>query len=65
MKPTLQHAGDEDVVPETAVKPGEPYENYHTGRGGEGNVHIGNEEGREHVGLADKLKGKLGMGKKE
>ncbi|KAF2754317.1 hypothetical protein EJ05DRAFT_479834 [Pseudovirgaria hyperparasitica] len=29
---------DAEIVPETALKHGE-YENYHTGRGGEGNVH--------------------------
>ncbi|KAL1643291.1 hypothetical protein SLS58_004962 [Diplodia intermedia] len=32
----------QDVVPETALRqPGAGYENFHTGRGGEGNVHRG------------------------
>ncbi|SLM40065.1 Protein of unknown function DUF3602 [Lasallia pustulata] len=65
INPTLKHPGDEDVIPETAVRPGDVQENYHTGRGGEGNVHVGHADGEEHVGLADKLKGKLGLGKKE
>ncbi|MCJ1330954.1 hypothetical protein MMC10_007641 [Thelotrema lepadinum] len=36
LKPTGV-AGDADVVPETALRP--EYDNYHTGRGGEGNIH--------------------------
>ncbi|MCJ1298468.1 hypothetical protein MMC08_001258 [Hypocenomyce scalaris] len=62
VKPTLKAPGDEDIVPETAIKPGEAYENYHTGRGGEGNIH--KEHRSDDVGLADKLKAKMGMGKK-
>lgn len=32
--------GSSEVVPETATRtPGESYENFHTGRGGQGNVH--------------------------
>ncbi|KAL0254375.1 hypothetical protein SLS55_009850 [Diplodia seriata] len=32
--------GGQDVIPETALRqPGAGYENFHTGRGGEGNVH--------------------------
>jgi hypothetical protein len=35
-------------------------ENFHTGRGGEGNVHVAKENGTKHPeGLADKLKNKL------
>jgi hypothetical protein len=35
-------------------------ENFHVGRGGEGNVHIAEKNGIKHPeGLADKLKNKL------
>lgn len=30
-------AGDEDIVPETAIRPANSHENYHYGRGGAGN----------------------------
>ena len=50
--PTNQ-PGDTDVVPETALrqtKPGDEYSNYHTGRGGEGNVHREKASGEESKG---------------
>ncbi|KAL8842547.1 MAG: hypothetical protein Q9170_000501 [Blastenia crenularia] len=63
------HSGDTDIVPETALRePGATYENYHTGRGGGGNVHKekheeGHDDG-EHEGLGEKLKHKV-LGKKD
>ncbi|MCJ1232900.1 hypothetical protein MMC14_000854 [Varicellaria rhodocarpa] len=54
---------DSDVIPETAIRQEEPgHENYHVGRGGEGNVH--KEPSKTHEGLADKLKYKL-LGRKK
>ncbi|KAL8641103.1 MAG: hypothetical protein Q9228_002048 [Teloschistes exilis] len=61
-----QH-GDADIVPETALRdPGAGYENYHTGRGGGGNVHKEHAEKTDehHEGIGDKLKHKI-LGKKE
>lgn len=56
------HPGDVDVVPETAMRPAKAEsENFHTGRGGGGNVH---REGHEHEGLKEKAKHLFG-GKKE
>ncbi|KAI4152304.1 MAG: hypothetical protein LQ341_000737 [Variospora aurantia] len=60
-------AGDIDVVPEPALRePGPGYENYHTGRGGGGNVHKEkhNTETGEHEGLGEKIKHKV-LGKKD
>ncbi|KAL8945845.1 MAG: hypothetical protein Q9222_007670 [Ikaeria aurantiellina] len=57
--------GDTDIVPETALR--EPQENYHIGRGGQGNVHKEKpheETGEHHEGLGEKLKHKI-MGHKE
>ena len=63
LKATNTHAGDADVVPETAIRrSGEDYENYHVGRGGEGNVH--REHPEQKHGMMDKVKEKFG-GKKE
>lgn len=64
LRPTTdaKTAGDSDVVPETAMKPGVQYENYHVGRGGEGNVH---REGKEHEGLGAKAKHLFGGGHHE
>lgn len=64
LRPTTdaKTAGDSDVVPETAMKPGAQYENYHVGRGGEGNVH---REGKEHEGLGAKAKHLFGGGHHE
>ncbi|KAL9125573.1 MAG: hypothetical protein Q9217_005238 [Psora testacea] len=62
LKPTKKQPGDVDVVPETAIRrSGEGHENYHVGRGGEGNAH---KEKHEKHGLMDKVKEKLG-GKKD
>ncbi|KAI4171466.1 MAG: hypothetical protein LQ343_004204 [Gyalolechia ehrenbergii] len=59
--------GDSDVIPETALRePGASYENYHTGRGGGGNVHKERHDAEtgEQKGLGEKLKEKI-MGKKD
>lgn len=55
--------GDADVVPETAMRPGPAYENFHTGRGGGGNVHM--DHPSEHEGFKEKAKHLFGGGKKE
>jgi len=52
---------DTTIIPETALRSDEGYENYHTGRGGEGNIH--KTASTHHEGLADKLKHKI-LGKK-
>ncbi|KAI4147313.1 MAG: hypothetical protein L6R39_003157 [Caloplaca ligustica] len=60
-------AGDTDIVPEPALREtGAGYENYHTGRGGGGNVHKEkhHEETEEHEGIGEKIKHKI-MGKKD
>lgn len=66
VKPKSGKPHDGDVIPELDVK--EPYDDYHTGRGGAGNEHHEGREKKEHdinhTGLADKLKNKI-MGKKE
>jgi len=50
---------DEVAIPEVALRPSTEGENFHVGRGGEGNVHLA-EKGQKHPeGLADKLKNKL------
>ncbi|KAJ5377344.1 uncharacterized protein N7496_004753 [Penicillium cataractarum] len=62
---------DAEMVPELAVR-NSTDENYHVGRGGQGNVHLDDatrkekeekKKGPAHEGLADKLKHKL-MGRK-
>ncbi|KAK5987294.1 hypothetical protein PT974_11419 [Cladobotryum mycophilum] len=57
---------DQDLVPETAVRPSQDTQDFHTGRGGAGNEHHAKElEKKAHakpepaIGLADKLKLKL------
>lgn len=57
--------GDSDVVPETALRPGHEHENFHTGRGGEGNVHKDRPTGHEHEGLKERAKHLFGGGKKD
>lgn len=67
----------QDIVPETATRPTE-YENFHTGRGGEGNVHRekhgghsgpqrghegSQERGVHKEGLLDKAKHLMGLDK--
>ncbi|CAF9921961.1 MAG: hypothetical protein HETSPECPRED_004683 [Heterodermia speciosa] len=61
-KPGSTH--DNDVIPETAVhEAGSEHQNYHVGRGGEGNAHHDPDSTATHKGLADKLKDKI-FGKK-
>ncbi|TVY28044.1 hypothetical protein LHYA1_G002611 [Lachnellula hyalina] len=51
---------DDIVVPEIALRPSSENENFHVGRGGEGNVHTAAPITQKHPeGLADKLKNKL------
>ncbi|CZR50825.1 uncharacterized protein PAC_00699 [Phialocephala subalpina] len=50
---------DEVAIPEVALRQSTDNENYHVGRGGEGNVHIGEPTSKHPEGLADKLKNKL------
>lgn len=59
--------GDADVVPETAMRPAPEHEDFHTGRGGGGNVHRDRSAGREreHEGLVGKARHLFGGGKKE
>ncbi|KAI9788960.1 MAG: hypothetical protein M1816_006418 [Peltula sp. TS41687] len=67
MKPV--HRDSQEVIPEAAIRPSTENENYHIGRGGEGNFHHGKPEPEKNSapqqqGLADKLKGMLFGGKK-
>ena len=51
---------DEMAIPEVALRPSTEGENFHVGRGGEGNVHVAEKTSPKHPeGLADKLKNKL------
>jgi hypothetical protein len=51
---------DDISVPEVALRPSMENENFHAGRGGAGNVHLGNPPApKQPEGLADKLKNKL------
>jgi len=51
---------DEMAIPEVALRPSTEGENFHVGRGGEGNVHVAEKSNTKHPeGLADKLKNKL------
>ena len=51
---------DDMAIPEVALRPSMENENFHTGRGGEGNVHVAAQPTQKHPeGLADKLKNKL------
>lgn len=70
---------DQDVIPESAVRPSQDGRDYHTGRGGAGNEKKSDEKKTDeevpvvekpaapvtHRSLADRLKAKLfGIGKK-
>ncbi|KAI9784749.1 MAG: hypothetical protein M1839_001479 [Geoglossum umbratile] len=55
-----QNRTDDEIVPEVAMRASQ--EEYHMGRGGQGNVHHTKDKDH-HDGLADKLKKKL-FGKK-
>lgn len=52
---------DHEAIPESALRPSSEHDTYHTGRGGEGNIHEADKAAKpKHpVGLADKLKNKL------
>ncbi|RGP60052.1 hypothetical protein FSPOR_10878 [Fusarium sporotrichioides] len=60
---------DQDVIPETAIRPSQDGRDFHTGRGGAGNAQVGTPERKSEeeekpiaktpVGLADKLKSKI------
>ncbi|OCK72937.1 hypothetical protein K432DRAFT_430825 [Lepidopterella palustris CBS 459.81] len=55
----------QDIIPETALREGQ--ENFHTGRGGEGNVHkekYGGHSHAPHESIGDKVKHFLGKDKK-
>jgi len=56
LRPTKKTPHDTDMIPETALRR-ESLSSFHTGRGGEGNVHKDNAP--THNGLADKLKNKI------
>jgi hypothetical protein len=47
------------AVPEVALRPSMDNENFHTGRGGQGNVHLAGNAPKKRVGFADKLKNLL------
>ena len=61
----------DDVIPEPAMKAGEQYADFHTGRGGEGNVHRDKYGGHSKAqdgkkeGLLDKAKHAIGLDKKK
>lgn len=63
--------GADDVIPEPAMKAGEQYADFHTGRGGEGNIHrdkYGGHSKPQHEkkeGLLDKAKHAIGLDKKK
>ena len=50
---------DDMAIPEVALRPSMEGENFHTGRGGQGNVHVAEAAPKHPEGLADKLKNKL------
>jgi len=51
---------DTEAIPEVALRSSGEHENFHVGRGGEGNVHTAEPVQSKHPeGLADKLKNKL------
>ncbi|KAJ5555605.1 hypothetical protein N7535_008039 [Penicillium sp. DV-2018c] len=65
VRPSTNVPHDVEVIPEHALRPSND-ETYHTGRGGQGNVHLDKEAKEKdakkkiaHKGLADKLKDKL------
>lgn len=51
---------DDIAIPEVALRPSTEGENFHVGRGGQGNIHLAEGTTPKHpIGLADKLKNKL------
>lgn len=68
LRPKDTPAQEDDYVPETAFRTGEGHENFHTGRGGQGNIHkekygghSNSALGKESIG--DKVKHLFGKGK--
>ena len=64
--------GSAEAIPEPAMKAGEQYPDYHTGRGGGGNVHrdkYGGHSKPQHEkhegGFLDKAKHAMGLDKKK
>ena len=64
--------GSDDVIPEPAMKAGDQYADFHTGRGGEGNVHRDKYGGhskppheKKEGGFLDKAKHAIGLDKKK
>lgn len=57
MKPAERK--DDIAIPEVALRHSQENENFHVGRGGEGNVHHAEPTTKHPEGLADKLKNKL------
>ncbi|KAK4550243.1 hypothetical protein LTR36_003210 [Oleoguttula mirabilis] len=62
-------SASEDFIPETAMRSGEGHENFHTGRGGQGNVHkekygghSSPQDGRKQS-IVDKAKHAIGLDK--
>ncbi|KAI9806855.1 MAG: hypothetical protein M1833_002512 [Piccolia ochrophora] len=57
----LQETGRKsaEVIPEEALRPSTENQDYHVGRGGQGNVHVAENKNVAHEGLADKLKNKI------
>ncbi|KAL1311651.1 hypothetical protein AAFC00_001761 [Neodothiora populina] len=65
--PDVSSKPSEDVVPEPAMRPAHQ-ENFHTGRGGEGNVHKEKYGGHSHAhkeSIGDKVKHMLHMDKEK
>ena len=75
---TAHVASEEDIVPETATRSAEGHENFHTGRGGGGNVHkekYGGHSTRKEQeeanggakgeSLLDRVKGAIGLDQKK
>jgi hypothetical protein len=67
-----EQPGSVEMIPEPAMKAGEQYGDFHTGRGGEGNIHrdkYGGHSKPQHEkkegGLLEKAKHVIGLNKKK
>ncbi|KAK5124312.1 hypothetical protein LTR85_002015 [Meristemomyces frigidus] len=62
-------SASEEVIPETAMRPADGQENFHTGRGGQGNVHKdkygghSSPQGGRKQSIVDKAKHAVGLDK--